>query len=89
MQELVKKLGRNKSTVTETVKSAQKAGFVLKLDSLDDKRAIIVRLTEKGMAMQNVFDKISDELIEKTYNGFNDVEKVAIISLLEKINNNF
>ncbi len=89
MLKLVKKLGRNKSTVTEMVKSAEKGGYVLKIDAPDDKRAIIVQLTEKATAMQNIFDEISDELIQKTYNGFNDVEKVAIINLLEKINNNF
>jgi len=89
MQDVVKRLGRSKSTVTEMVKSAEKAGYIKKIEDREDKRALLLKLTDKAITIQNDFNRISTELIEKTYEGFSDVEKAAVINLLEKIYRNF
>lgn len=89
MQDVVRGLKRNKSTITEMVKSAEKAGFVRKSISNDDKRAVIIELTDKADAIEGIFDSISVQLIEKAFNGFDDGEKASLISLLERMNSNF
>lgn len=89
LQEVVKRLGRSKSTVTEMVKSAERAGYIEKIEDSEDKRALLIKLTGKAISIEENFNRISGELIKKTYEGFNDVEKAALINLLEKVYRNF
>jgi len=89
MQEVVKRLDRSKSTVTEMVKSAEKAGYIIKIEDSVDKRALLIKLTDKAVSIQKDFNSISDQLICRTFNGFNNAEKAAVINLLEKIYKNF
>ncbi|QPR40415.1 MarR family winged helix-turn-helix transcriptional regulator [Brevibacterium casei] len=46
--ELVHYMGRDRSTVTATLQAMERAGLVTRTSSPSDRRAMIVRLTEKG-----------------------------------------
>lgn len=49
--EIVHYLGRDRSTVTNTLKAMERAGLVARSPSPDDRRAMIVSLTAKGRRM--------------------------------------
>jgi MarR family transcriptional regulator, organic hydroperoxide resistance regulator len=87
--ELANMIGRSKSTVTELVNKLEALGYVEKVTCCMDGRCTYVVLTNKGMAAQKDFDKISKKLIETAYKGFSEEEKETLISGLEKMRKNF
>lgn len=48
--ELVRYLGRDRSTVTATLQAMERAGLVSRTASASDRRAMVVRLTDRGRA---------------------------------------
>lgn len=89
MNEISKYVARRKSSVTDMVKKLEKLGYVEKMQDEKDARVINVSLTEKGIDFKNIFKKISKVLQEKTYAGFQEDEKEALIRALVKIRKNF
>lgn len=89
MKELAEKIDRDKSTVTALVNKLVAAGYVSKEKDLHDSRITQLFLTSKGMAVQSDFDKISEKLIAKAFNGFSKKDKVEIVKGIEKMLNNF
>jgi MarR family transcriptional regulator, organic hydroperoxide resistance regulator len=89
MGRIAAQVHRDKSTVTALVNRLVELGYAEKRKSLTDARATHVRLTDKGLAMKPVFDKISDELLETAYRGFSPEEEYILIRLLERAIANF
>lgn len=89
LNEISKKIGRDKSTVTPLVNKLVSLGYVKKISSIDDKRITFVELTDKGRDIQDKFDKISKQVYETAYKDFSEEEKKIFLSLLKKINQNF
>ncbi|MBU9719901.1 MULTISPECIES: MarR family winged helix-turn-helix transcriptional regulator [Bacillaceae] len=52
------------------------------------KRALSVRLTEKGKAMEREVARVFQEVEELSFKGFTDVEKETFLSLLERVHTN-
>jgi len=88
MQDIAKKINRDKSTVTSLVNKLVKLGYIEKLKNSEDSRSTIISLTEKGWELKVIFDDISDKLIETVYKDFSQNEKIVVIEALEKINRN-
>lgn len=89
MQELAKRIDRDKSTVTALVKKLLDGGFVEKAKETGDGRVTIVSLTDKGMALKPDFDDISEMLIARAYRGFSRREQERLVRGLEKMLRNW
>lgn len=89
LQEIAKKIGKDKSTVTSLVKKLTSLGYVEKITSKEDKRVSYLHLTEKGKSIECVFNKISDNVQKTAYQNFTLEEKETFLRLLKKLNQNF
>jgi DNA-binding MarR family transcriptional regulator len=89
MNEIGKILGKDKSTITTLVNNLEKRGYVEKVRSSEDKRAVYVSLTDKARQIEPVFNQISAEVHKTAYKGFTNEEKEELLRLLKKLNKNF
>ena len=89
MQELAKRIDRDKSTVTALVRKLAESGYVEKAKGIADGRVTVVRLTDKGMALKPDFDQISKRLIARAYRGLSRREQEHLVRTLEKMLQNW
>jgi DNA-binding MarR family transcriptional regulator len=88
MAEIAGKIDRDKSTVTALVKKLEGLGYVRKERSTEDTRIVYVTLTQKGISLKPVFDKISDDIIKTLYKDIPDSDRDELLRMLEKIYSN-
>ncbi len=74
IQELAKRTLLGKSTLTSMLDRLEEAGFVVRVPSTEDRRKILIRLTEKDKAMRDVYLEVSEEMKELFYRGFESGE---------------
>lgn len=89
MKEIANLIGKNKSTVTELVNKLVKLGYIKKEKSQADKRVTLITLTDKGKGIRDIFDAISQNLIETAYQDFSKEEEETFLRLLKKLYTNF
>lgn len=89
MKDLAQAARRDKSTVTALVAKLVTAGYVEKVSSTQDQRTVCVSLTEKGEALKPVFEEISQRMLERIWQGFDEAEQREAVRLLKKIRSNF
>jgi MarR family transcriptional regulator, organic hydroperoxide resistance regulator len=89
MKEVADLINRDKSTVTHLVNKLTKMGIVIREKSHEDSRESYVVLTPKAWAMEETLRNISQDLITTAYKGFTEDEKVQLVKLLHKMENNF
>ncbi len=70
IQELAKKTSLGKSTLTSMLDRLEEAGHLKRVPSEQDRRQIILRLTEKDKRMRAVYHAVSTEMTGLFYNGF-------------------
>jgi len=88
MSMVVANTRRAKSTITGTINTLARHGYVSKVPCNDDHRVVYVSLTKKARAMGEKFGNISSRLIEKVYAEMPESERETLIALLEKIDDN-
>ncbi|WP_121627902.1 MarR family winged helix-turn-helix transcriptional regulator [Poseidonibacter antarcticus] len=89
MNKITSTINKDKSTVTALVNKLEKMEFLTKFKHEHDSRSTIVKLTQKGHETKPiVLDQISTKLLDKTYKGFSNDEKILLCSLLEKVKDN-
>jgi len=89
MNELSKKINRDKSTTTVLVRKLENEGYVVTVPSEEDKRSKMISLTEKGKKYNQVTSDISNQLMTKFYANFSEEEKSTFTGFLAKICDNF
>jgi DNA-binding MarR family transcriptional regulator len=89
MTELSNSINKDRSTVTALINKLTKFGYVSSKKDPEDNRSTIIYLTEKGKELEPNFQKISEKLYEKEYQGITDEEKDIFNKILKKIYNNF
>lgn len=89
MQELAKKINRDKSTTTVLVRKLIKENLIAEEINENDKRNKNIYLTEKGKKYNSITAKISTCLLDTFYKGFSDKEKEEFVSYLNRIIDNF
>ena len=89
MNELAKKIRRDKSTVTALVNKLVQLGYVKKRPTNLDRRATEVTLTAKSRNLQPVFEKVSQVLLDRVYSGFTTARAEQMITELEEVLVNF
>jgi DNA-binding MarR family transcriptional regulator len=83
--DLVRFLGRDRSTVTNTLQAMERAELVTRRPSPTDARAMVVALTPRGRAMLPDIRRTWADLESLTTSGLDSQQKVALIAALRTI----
>lgn len=85
IHDLVEKTQFSKSTLTSMLDNLEKAGFIKRVPSKDDRREILIALTEKDRLLQDKYIDVSREMGKLYYNKFNDKEINDFENYLKRI----
>jgi len=85
---VVESVRRVKSTVTVTIGTLEKHGYLRKFPSEADARVTYVELTAKGRRLQKDFEEISVALRNKLYGDMAEKDRERLARQLEKIEAN-
>jgi DNA-binding MarR family transcriptional regulator len=88
MGQIAQIIDRDKSTVTALVNKLDAFGYLERRKADTDNRVTLIRLTEKGKSLETDFMDISKDLFSRVYDGFSDLEKEILMTLLSRIKNN-
>ncbi len=88
IHELAARTGLSKSSLTTMLDRLEGAGHIRREPSTEDRRVILIALTEKDMAMQKLFAKVSQEMTEVFYENLSDKEMDRFERNLERILDN-
>ena len=80
--------GRVKSTITVMIRTLEKNGYVSRMPCPDDKRSVLISLTEKGKELFPAFQKISERLIDAVYGDMPEEVREVLIGLLSRLDGN-
>lgn len=82
-RELVRYLGRDRSTVTATVQTMERAGLIDRSRVPDDKRAFVVALTDRGSALCPAVQAVWRELEDATFGRLGAADRRRLADALE------
>jgi len=85
---VVESVGRVKSTVTVTISTLAKHGYVHKFPSDTDARVTCVELTAKGRRLRKDFEEISRALLGKLYGDMSEKDQECLVRQLDEIEAN-
>ncbi|MFJ1268557.1 MarR family winged helix-turn-helix transcriptional regulator [Legionella lytica] len=87
--EMCKHIGIEQPTAVRTLDRMERDGLIIRTPSATDRRAIAIRLTDKGRNCQAIIEQCAYELNQFALSGFEDDEKHHIQLLLKRLNDNF
>ncbi|MBM4025210.1 MAG: winged helix DNA-binding protein [Planctomycetes bacterium] len=85
---VVESVRRVKSTVTVTVSTLERHGYLRKSPSETDARVVYVELTSKGRGLHEDFEEISRALRSKLYGDLSESARAQLVRQLDKIEKN-
>lgn len=88
INKLIKKTLLRKSTLSELLDSLESAGHVKRVQSEEDRRKILIELTEKTRQMLNVYIDVSKEMTSIFYKGFQPEEMDQFETYLQRVLDN-
>jgi DNA-binding MarR family transcriptional regulator len=89
IKELVKKTGLPKTTLSSILKRLSQEHQIKKPKSSEkDRREVIIELSDENKKLHPIYEKVSKEMEEIYYKGFNEQDKRILDSLLNRILNN-
>ena len=88
IQELAEKTSLSKSTLTIMLDRLEESGHTFRVPSREDRRKILIRLTDKDRALQDRYWKVSGEMIDICYAGFSSQEVDEFENKLRRILSN-
>ncbi|KTD24032.1 MULTISPECIES: MarR family winged helix-turn-helix transcriptional regulator [Legionella] len=87
--EMHKQIGIEQPTAVRTLDRMERDGLIIRTPSTTDRRAIQIRLTEKGRNCRKIIEQCAHELNEFALKGFKEEEKHMLKQLLGRLNTNF
>jgi DNA-binding MarR family transcriptional regulator len=85
---VVESVRRVKSTVTVTIGTLEKHGYLRKFPCETDARVTYVELTAKGRGLQKDFEAISRALRSKLYGDMSESQRERLVRQLDRIEEN-
>ncbi|HOI73018.1 MAG TPA: MarR family transcriptional regulator [Syntrophales bacterium] len=85
IQELAGRTSLSKSTLTAMLDRLEEGGHIVRVPSPEDRRRILIRLTEKDKQLRDTYIRISDEMSDLVYRGFSDTEIETLEGQLRRI----
>lgn len=89
MKELAQKMGVTTGTLTVQVDRLERMGMVRRKPHHEDRRSILVELTEEGRELSDEHQALHDQLTCDITCKLSDAEREALEALLEKLNGEF
>ncbi len=87
-KELARRLRVSPATVTVSLKSMERDGYVKKLSNAEDLRCKPISITEKGMRAARLIDQVFETLDHGMYMGFNPQELELISNFYKRMIDN-
>lgn len=84
-KEIAEKLDIRPQSLSELLVKMESDGFISRRQDKDDKRVIVVALTEKGEEQLVVLRQANREHAERLFSPLTDEEKDALIAILKKL----
>jgi DNA-binding MarR family transcriptional regulator len=88
INKLIKKTLLRKSTLSELLDSLESARLVRRVQSEEDRRKVLIELTEKTRQMLNVYIDVSKEMTTIFYKGFQSEEMDQFETYLQRVLDN-
>ncbi|EJL24946.1 MarR family winged helix-turn-helix transcriptional regulator [Brevibacillus sp. BC25] len=85
MKELAEYIHRTKPTVTVLINKLVACGYVIREKDVNDNRITYIKLTQRGMELQPIFQEVSNRIREMMYGGLSETEGELLENLLEKV----
>ncbi len=85
MGEIAKDLQITMGTLTTAVDKLIKKGYALRNRSEEDKRVVLVELTDKGMEAIKIHDAFHQDMIDSVIKELSDSEEEVLIDSLNKL----
>ena len=76
------------TTLTSMLDRMEQSGLIVRTPSPTDRRALLIRLTDKARALQQDYDRISQRMNELYYLGFKEEEIRRLEGYLQRILDN-
>ncbi|STX42818.1 transcriptional regulator [Legionella donaldsonii] len=86
--EMHKRIGIEQPTAVRTLDRMERDGFILRKPSSDDRRVVLIYLTEKAQHCKKEIDQCAVQLNELALLGFNEEEKINLNQMLKRLNQN-
>jgi MarR family transcriptional regulator, organic hydroperoxide resistance regulator len=84
-QELVDALGIDHSTVTKMLQRLERAGVVARQQSADDRRVVLVHLTEEGCVQRRAVEEMWARMEAATSGGLSEEQHAQLLGLLHRV----
>lgn len=76
-------------TLTTAINSLSKKGYVVRIQSTEDRRKVYLQLTDKGEQVKKLHDEFHDEMIEHTIKDLEIEEDSELITALQNLQKYF
>jgi MarR family transcriptional regulator for hemolysin len=86
--EMHKRIGIEQPTAVRTLDRMERDGLVLRKQSPKDRRALFIKLTDKGKQYQDIILSCAKELNDFALKGFADNDKALLNQLVNRLNVN-
>ncbi len=83
--ELVDALGLDHSTVTKMLQRLERSGVVERRQSEDDRRVVLVSLTDEGCAARHAVEGVWQSLEDSTVSTLSERQRAQLLDLLRKV----
>jgi MarR family transcriptional regulator, organic hydroperoxide resistance regulator len=84
-QELVDALGLDHSTVTKMLQRLERAGVVARRQSADDRRVVLVHLTEEGRARRRAVQDVWAKMEAAAGGALSERQRTQLLALLRRV----
>ncbi len=85
ISELARRTMLSKSTLTSMLDRLEKAGYLTRIRSREDRRIILIKRTEKDKNLETIYAQVSDEMANLFYDGFASAEIDNFENYLKRI----
>ncbi|CAM2907760.1 MarR family winged helix-turn-helix transcriptional regulator [Legionella worsleiensis] len=86
--EMHKRIGIEQPTAVRTLDRMERDGFILREQSPTDRRALFIKLTDKGKQYKETIQSCAKELNDLALTGFTDNEMKLLNQLINRLNSN-
>lgn len=83
--EISKRTGLAKTSLTSMLERMEQAGLITRTVDSDDRRRLVVSLTERARALKGAYDRVSERANEVYYEGFTDAEITEFEGYLRRV----
>ncbi len=89
MSTVAKKMSVTVGTLTTAINNLVKKGYVSRVRSAEDKRVVLLSLTERGLAAYQRHAEFHRRMVQTVMDGFEGEEMEVLIGALEKLRGYF